>query len=95
MNAARRWYSPELWLVVGIPLATVVGGMVTLALAVGDLSADGEHEGVQRTAQMQTADLDPDLAAARQGLSARLRVDRTDGQVRVWLPAAIGTNTQL
>ena len=89
MSALRR-FSPELALVVGIPLLTVFAGLATLWLSRGDLSADGEHEGVRRTAQMQTANLDPDLAAARAGLSASLRIDRDNGQVRVSLPRAVG-----
>jgi hypothetical protein len=91
MSTPRR-YSPELALVLGIPLLTVLGGLATLWLANGDLSADGEHEGARRTAQMQTADLDPDLAAARAGLSASLRVDRGSGQVQVSLPRTVATD---
>ena len=95
MSAARRGWSPELCLVVGIPLATVLGGLLTLVIVRGDLSADGEHEGAQRTAQVQTADLNPDLAAAHAGLFARLRVDRSDGQVRVWLPPAVDAHATI
>jgi hypothetical protein len=47
MSTLQRWFAPELALVVGIPLATVRGGMLTLLLVRGDLSADGEHEGVR------------------------------------------------
>ena len=35
MSGLRRWFSPELWLVVGIPLATVAGGLLTLVLVRG------------------------------------------------------------
>jgi len=92
MKTQPRWWSPELALVLGIPLLTVVGGLATLYLASGDLSADGEHEGARRTAQVQTADLDPDLAAVRAGLSGSLRVDRRHGQVQVSLPRAIAAD---
>ena len=96
MNAAaKRWWRPELALVLGIPLATVLGGVFTLMLANGDLSADGEHEGVRRTAQMQTADFAPDLAAARAGFSASLRVDRARGEVRVQLPGAAAADADI
>jgi hypothetical protein len=91
----RRDLSPELLLVIGIPLLTVLGGIVTLLLASGDLSADGEHEGVRRTAQVQTADLGPDAAAARAGLRAELSVDRARGEVRVQLPASIAAREGL
>jgi hypothetical protein len=83
-----KWWAPELALVIGIPAATVCGGIVTLVLATVDLSADGEHENARRTAQMQTADLAPDLAAAQAGLRADLQVDRSRGEVRVSLPAS-------
>ena len=87
---ARRW-SPELLLVLAIPLAALAGGVATLRLANVDLSADGEAEGARRTAQVQEAELGPDLAAARAGLSARLRVDRARGELRVQLPDAFAT----
>jgi hypothetical protein len=82
--SARRW-SPELLLVLAIPLATLAGGVATLRLVDGDLSADGVVEGARRTAQMQEAELDPDLAAARAQLSAQLHLDRTRGDVRMVL----------
>ena len=89
------WWAPELALVIGIPAATVCGGILTLVLVTGDFSNDGEHENVQRTAQVQTADLEPDLAAARAGLSADLEVDRSRGEVRVSLPTPAGAGDEL
>jgi hypothetical protein len=94
MNA-RRWWKPELALVLGIPLATIVGGVATLLLVRGDLSANGEQEGVRRTAQVQTADLGPDLAAADAGLRASMQVDRDRGEVRVQLPATVAARDGL
>ena len=83
---APRWWVPELMLVLGIPLAAILGGVLTLIVASGDLSVNGEQEGVRRTAQVQTADFAPDLAAARAGLRAQVSVDRSRGEVRVRLP---------
>ena len=80
---ARQWWRPELALVLGLPLATIIGGVITLRMVRGDLSAEGAHAQVRRTAQVQTTDLAPDLAAARAGLGARLQVDRLRGEVRV------------
>jgi hypothetical protein len=92
----RAWWRPELWLMVGIPLLTVVGGLWTLFLASGsDLSDDGEHADVRRTAQVQTADLGPDFAAARQGLSAELSIDRGRGEVQVRLPQPVAAHDEL
>jgi hypothetical protein len=95
VNAPRDWWRPELALVLGIPLATVAGGVVTLMLARGDLSDDGAQAGVRRTAQVQTAELAPDLAAARAGLAAELQVDRARGEVRVRLPRSVAARADL
>jgi len=92
----REWWRPELWLVLGIPLLTVVGGLWTLVIASGsDLSDDGEHADVRRTAQVQTANLEPDFAAARQGLSAQLSIDRARGEVQVRLPQSVAAHDEL
>lgn len=88
-----RWWQPELALVLALPLAALAGGVLTLRASAVDLSVDGVDAGVRRTAQVQTAQLDPDLAAARRGLLARLEVDRVRGLVRVRVPAP-GAATQ-
>lgn len=85
MIRAARWWHPELALVLAIPAAALLGGIATLRMAQGDLSAE---EGVRRTAQVQVAELDPDLAAARLHLGAGLVLDRDSGQVRVRLDNA-------
>jgi hypothetical protein len=96
VSTARAWWRPELWLVLGIPLLTIVGGLWTLVVASGsDLSDDGGHADVRRTAQVQTADLEPDFAAARAGLSAELNVDRDRGEVHVRLPRPVDARDQL
>lgn len=89
MTAMPRWWVPELAVVIAIPALSVLGGIVTLALASGDLSDDSAHTGAGGNAQMQTADVTPDLAAARAGLSARLQLDRARGEVRVQLPHSV------
>jgi hypothetical protein len=84
--SARPWYrEPMLALVWGLPLAAVIASFATLVLAVQ--SADEGDARVRRVAQTQTADLAPDRAAARLGLSAVATLD-TDGVVRVALDAA-------
>ncbi|MEO8160065.1 MAG: FixH family protein [Arenimonas sp.] len=80
-----RWWRPELWLVLAIPAAALAGGIMTLRAVNLDLSADGATEGVRRMAQVQTAELDPDLAAARAHYTASLQIDRVRGEVRVQL----------
>lgn len=87
-----RWLQPELGLVLLIPLATVIGGLWTLRLANIDDSADGLAEGARHTAQVQTADIAPDQAAARMGLRATLHVDPACGcaHLRLSDPSAAG-----
>lgn len=84
----RRFVHPELWLVLALPLATVVAGVGTLRLADVDTSIDATGGVVRRTAQVQVAELAPDREAARRGLSARIVVDRANGLVRVELAGA-------
>jgi hypothetical protein len=79
-RAALR--EPMLWLIVGIPLATVIGGFTTLWLAEQSGQSDVVPEDVQRTAQAQVVDLAPDLEAARQHLSAHVAVDTAGDAVR-------------
>jgi hypothetical protein len=95
MTGAARWWHPELFLVLALPVATLLGGFATLRLAQGDLSADGAAEGVRRTAQVQVAELDADLAAARRRLRAELVVERAAGGVRVRVDDAQATRAGL
>lgn len=80
-----RLLQPELWLVLLIPLATVAGGLWTLRLADIDDSADGLAEGARHTAQVQTAEIGPDQAAARLGLRATLGIEPACGCARLRL----------
>jgi hypothetical protein len=88
MNAsasARPWHrEPWVWLIIAIPLATVVGGFVTLGLAIrtGDelVTDDFRKEGVAIYADPRR-----DAAAARLGVSAELAVDRAVGRIGVRL----------
>jgi hypothetical protein len=88
MRAPRRAWQPELALVLLIPLGALLGGVATLRVAGGDLSDAGAGDGTKRIAQVQTAQLGPDLAAARAGLSARLQVDRARQEIRVRVAGA-------
>jgi nitrogen fixation protein FixH len=69
-----RRFNPVAWLVVGIPVATVIAGVWTLRLAAGDSATDAHPDQVRRMAQVQQASTDADQAAARDGLSARIEV---------------------
>jgi uncharacterized protein len=85
----RRRFNPVLWLVIGIPAATVVAGIWTLMLAAGDGATDSHPDEVRRMAQVQEASFDADAVAAREGLSARVQVG-TD-QVLVIVEPTAGT----
>jgi hypothetical protein len=86
MNESKQspWRTPVFWLVVGLPLLSIVAGVGLVVTAVRSGGADVVSDPVRRVSQIQTADLGPDAAAAKAGLSAVLRVE--DGVVEV-LPA--------
>jgi hypothetical protein len=74
------WREPMMWLVIGLPLASVVAGVILVGLATRDAS-DSVGDVVQRTAQIQVSDLGPDARARELGLSAIVRID--EGYVEV------------
>ena len=78
------WGIPVFWLVIGLPLLSIVAGVGLVVIAVRSGGADTVSDPVRRVSQIQTADLGPDAAARKLGLSAVLRVE--DGIVEV-LPA--------
>lgn len=69
------WKQPVMWLVVGLPLASVVAGIVMIVVAGGSDAIDTSPDQVRRTAQIQTVDLGPDQFAANEKLSAIVRLD--------------------
>lgn len=74
-RARPVWKEPMVWLVAAIPLASVVASVALLvAAARSSGNDDAVADRVQRTAQVQVANLGPDLAAREQGLAARLRI---------------------
>lgn len=74
MNA-RASRNPAMWLVIGLPVASVVAGVGLVVLAVRSGGNDAVIDTVQRTAQIQTTELGPDAQAGSLQLSAVLRVD--------------------
>ncbi len=79
-----NWSNPVMWLVVGLPLLSIVAGVGLVVIATRAGGADTVSDPVRRVSQIQTTDLGPDEAAGKLGLSAVLRVE--DGIVEV-LPA--------
>ena len=68
------WREPMMWLVLGLPAASVVAGVILVSLAARD-SSDAVGDVVTRTAQIQMSDLSPDARARDLRLSAIVRVD--------------------
>ena len=75
------WREPMVWLVAALPVLAVIGGIATLVLSNRAGNNDVVADEVQRTAQVQTADLGPDERARQLGLRAVLRVAKTGVQV--------------
>lgn len=61
------------WLVLAIPLATLVAASHLLGIAGGKHATDSSPDPVRRTAQVQVTDLSADQTAAQHALQARLR----------------------
>lgn len=83
MHATRpAWREPMVWLVFAIPAASVVASFALLfAATTSSGNNDLVTDQVQRTAQIQTADLGLDARAARLRLAALLRIDGEDVEV--------------
>lgn len=65
---------PMMWLVIGLPIAAVVGGVALIVISLRSGSVDAVIDPVQRTAQVQVSELGPDQRAGALKLSAVLRV---------------------
>jgi hypothetical protein len=81
MTARAAYREPMLWLVIGLPAASVVAGILLVVAAVRSGGADEIGDEVQRHAQVQVSELAPDELAQRMRLSVLLRVQ--DGVVEV------------
>lgn len=68
-----------LWLVLGIPVATLVAGVWTIVAISSESGVDADPDPVRRTAQVQQVSLQADQAAAERGLSASLDIDADGG----------------
>ncbi|WP_295361966.1 FixH family protein [Arenimonas sp.] len=72
-----------LWLVLGIPAATVVAGIWTIVAISSESGVDADPDPVRRTAQVQVVSIEADQAAATRGLSARVEIDGGGALVRL------------
>ena len=101
MDRRRLALPPVLVLALAVPLATLVAGGWTLAIA-GSGGLDTVGEAVRRTAQVQQTDLAADREAASRGLAGELRLEGgrlrfrgTDADVDAALAAAGGLHLLL
>ena len=73
MDSPRPWFhEPMVWLVWGLPFATVIAGISTLVVAIQSGGSDQVIDQVSRMAQVQQTDVAADREARRLGLSASL-----------------------
>lgn len=70
------WRTPVAWLVIALPLASIIAGVGLVIIAVRSGGADVVTDKVQRVSQIQTTDLGPDQRALAMKLSAVLRIDK-------------------
>lgn len=79
---------PLLWLVLAIPLATIVAGITTLVVSLRTGSIDAVIDPVTRTAQVQDRELAADRQAVALGLAGSGRYQADTGALSVNLTAA-------
>jgi hypothetical protein len=93
--AARSWRrEPMVWLVIALPLLTVVAGLATAMIAAQG-PPDRMDANVRRVAQVQTSDLAPDLAAAARGVEGEIAFERRDGRFTLRIVGAPDADLQL
>ncbi|UNK48781.1 FixH family protein [Lysobacter sp. S4-A87] len=76
MERAGPLRMPIMWLVIGLPVLSIVAGVGLVVVAVRSGSTDAVIDPVQRTAQIQVTELGPDARAQALKLSAVLRVGK-------------------
>ena len=81
MAETRRWYAePWVWLLIALPMSAVIGGMITIYLAV--TTSDGlVVDDYYKRGKAINMDLARDAAAASYGLRARLDLDRVNRRI--------------
>lgn len=86
MNTPKPSWKPNIfWLVIGLPLASIIAGVGLVVIATRSGGTDVVRDEVRRVSQIQTTNLGPDAEATRLGLSAVLRVE--DGRLEL-IPAS-------
>ena len=73
-NQRPAWREPMVWLMVGLPLASVVTGLMLVATAIRSGGADEVDDQVQHRAQAQVSEIAPDERASQLQLAAVLQL---------------------
>ena len=87
MSEKRPWYAePWVWLMITFPLLAVIGGMITIYLAV--TTSDGlVVDDYYKRGKAINVDLARDRAAAHYGLQAEIAIDLRSNHVQLQLDA--------
>lgn len=86
-DSPKRWYrEPFVWLLIAFPLTAVIGGFVTLALAIQSDDGVVEDDYYHRGKEINRV-LARDQAAARQGLAGDVALDAAAQELRLSLSA--------
>lgn len=87
MSEKRPWYAePWVWLMITFPMMAVIGGMITIYLAVS--TSDGlVVDDYYKRGKAINVDLARDRAAARYGLQAHIDIDLRNNRVKLQLDA--------
>lgn len=90
-----RQAGPLLWLVIAVPLATIIAGIVTITLSVRSGSTDAVIDPVRRTAQVQDREMVADQQAAARALVASGSRDADTGAIQISLSGDHGAPPML
>ncbi len=85
MSDTRRWYQePWVWLLISLPMTAVIGGMITIYLAV--TTSDGlVVDDYYKRGKAINVDLARDTTAARHNLRADIDLDLRNNHVQLFL----------
>jgi hypothetical protein len=88
MTETKRWYAePWVWLLIALPMTAVIGGMITIYLAV--TTSDGlVVDDYYKRGKAINMDLARDVAATSHGLRARLELDFTSRRILLTLESS-------
>jgi uncharacterized protein len=84
MTDIRPWYrEPMVWLVIALPLSSIVAGTSLLGFALATGGDDPVPDQVRRMSQIQLANMDADRHASERGLQGELQIDPDTGALQL------------